>query len=198
MNSLIFVLVLSMVITYMVLAALFDSFIHPLTVMLALPLSFVGGFGLLLITRNTLNAFSMIGLILLLGLVSKNSILLVDYTNTLRRQGKDVRAAILEAGETRMRPILMTAFSTMFAMLPIAIGFGYGAEARAGMGIVAAGGMFSSMCLTLLVVPVFYSLLDQLVQITKRSKLKKSKKRKKSGKSKKSRKTSLTAPTSKG
>jgi HAE1 family hydrophobic/amphiphilic exporter-1 len=198
MNSLIFVLVLSLVITYMVLASLFDSFIHPFTVMLALPLSFVGGFGLLLATQNTLNAFSMIGLILLLGLVSKNSILLVDYTNTLRLQGKDVRTAILEAGETRMRPILMTAFSTMFAMLPIAIGFGYGAEARAGMGIVAAGGMFSSMCLTLLVVPVFYSLLDQLVQITKRSKLKKSKKRKKSGKSKKSKKASLTAPTSKG
>lgn len=178
--SLVFVLVLSMIITYMVLASLFDSFVHPLTVMLALPLSFVGGFGLLLVTKNTMNAFSAIGLILLLGLVSKNSILLVDYTNVLRREGKEIRAAILQAGETRLRPILMTAFSTMFAMLPIAIGFGYGAEARAGMGIVAAGGMFSSMCLTLLVVPVFYSLLDELVQLTRHPKRKKHKTPKKS------------------
>ncbi|MCQ4574118.1 MAG: efflux RND transporter permease subunit [Candidatus Brocadiales bacterium] len=179
LRTIIFVLVLSMVITYMVLASLFDSFIHPLTVMVALPLSFAGGFGLLLVTGNTINAYSVIGLILLFGLVSKNSILLVDYTNRLRRAGKDVREAILEAAETRMRPILMTAFSTMFGMLPIAIGLGYGAEARAGMGVVAAGGMFSSMCLTLLVVPVFYSLLDELVQITRRSKRKKPKKLKK-------------------
>ncbi len=179
LRTIIFVIVLSMVITYMVLASLFDSFIHPLTVMVALPLSFAGGFGLLLVTGNTINAYSVIGLILLFGLVSKNSILLVDYTNRLRRAGKDVREAILEAAETRMRPILMTAFSTMFGMLPIAIGLGYGAEARAGMGVVAAGGMFSSMCLTLLVVPVFYSLLDELVQIIKRSKRKKPKKRKK-------------------
>ncbi|MCB7129781.1 MAG: efflux RND transporter permease subunit, partial [Candidatus Brocadiales bacterium] len=179
LRTIIFVIVLSMVITYMVLASLFDSFIHPLTVMVALPLSFAGGFGLLLVTGNTINAYSVIGLILLFGLVSKNSILLVDYTNRLRRAGKDVREAILEAAETRMRPILMTAFSTMFGMLPIAIGLGYGAEARAGMGVVAAGGMFSSMCLTLLVVPVFYSLLDELVQITRRSKRKKPKKLKK-------------------
>ncbi|MEE9515053.1 MAG: efflux RND transporter permease subunit, partial [Candidatus Brocadiales bacterium] len=179
LRTIVFVLVLSMVITYMVLASLFDSFIHPLTVMVALPLSFAGGFGLLLVTGNTINAYSVIGLILLFGLVSKNSILLVDYTNRLRRTGKDVREAIMEAAETRMRPILMTAFSTMFGMLPIAIGIGYGAEARAGMGVVAAGGMFSSMCLTLLVVPVFYSLLDELVQITKRSKRKKPKKLKK-------------------
>ncbi len=179
MRSMIFVVVLSMIITYMVLASLFDSFIHPLTVMLALPLSFVGGFGLLLATGNTINAFSTIGLILLLGLVSKNSILLVDYTNRLRREGKEIKTAIIEAAEVRMRPILMTAFSTMFAMLPIAIGFGYGAEARAGMGIVAAGGMFSSMCLTLLVVPVFYSLLDDLVRLTKRPKRRKPKRRRK-------------------
>ncbi|MFQ5957264.1 MAG: efflux RND transporter permease subunit, partial [Candidatus Brocadiales bacterium] len=175
-RSFIFVIVLSMIITYMVLAALFDSFIHPFTVMLALPLSFVGGFGLLLATHNTVNAYSMIGLILLLGLVSKNSILLVDYTNRLRKEGKETRDAIVEAGEIRLRPILMTAFSTMFGMLPIAIGLGYGAEARAGMGIVAAGGMFSSMCLTLLVVPVFYSLLDDLVRLTKRPRPKKPKK----------------------
>lgn len=188
-HSLIFVLVLSMVITYMVLASLFDSFIYPLTVMLALPLSFVGGFGLLLATHNTINAFSVIGLILLLGLVSKNSILLVDYTNVLRREGKEVKTAILQAGEVRLRPILMTAFSTMFAMLPIAIGLGYGAEARAGMGIVAAGGMLSSTCLTLIVVPVFYSLLDELVQLTRR------RRRGKPRKPKKSRQTSIAAST---
>lgn len=175
MKSFVFAVILAMVITYMVLAALFDSFIHPFTVMLALPLSFVGGFGLLLATGNTINAFSMIGLILLLGLVSKNSILLVDYTNRLRHEGLSTRDAIIKAGEVRLRPILMTAFSTMFAMLPIAVGFGYGAEARAGMGIVAAGGMFSSMCLTLLVIPVFYSLLDDLVQIARRPRQKRPK-----------------------
>ncbi|MEE9200698.1 MAG: efflux RND transporter permease subunit, partial [Candidatus Brocadiales bacterium] len=182
MRSLIFIIILSMIITYMVLASLFDSFIHPLTVMLALPLSFIGGFGLLLVTRNTINAFSMIGLILLLGLVSKNSILLVDHMNRLRREGMEVGQAIVKASEIRMRPILMTGFSTIFAMLPIAIGLGHGAEARAGMGIVAAGGMFSSMCLTLLVVPVFYSLLDELSRIVRRPKRKKLKKRKKTRK----------------
>jgi HAE1 family hydrophobic/amphiphilic exporter-1 len=174
-SSFIFALILSTIITYMILASLFDSFLHPFIVMLAMPLSFVGGFGMLLISHNTMNAYSMIGLILLLGLVKKNSVLLVDYTNVLRRGGMERDAAIVEASQVRLRPILMTAISTMFGVLPIAIGFGYGAEARAGMGIVTAGGMLSSLMLTLVVVPVFYSLLDDLVIKVKRLKIKKPK-----------------------
>lgn len=167
-RSAVFALVLSTIITYMILASLFDSFLHPITVMLAMPLSFAGGFGMLLATHNTMNAYSMIGLILLLGLVKKNSVLLVDYANVLRKEGLERNLAVLEAARVRLRPILMTSVSTIFGSIPIAVGFGYGAEARAGMGIVVAGGMLSSLMLTLVVVPIFYTLLDDLVLLVRR------------------------------
>ncbi len=154
-------LVLGIVLAYMILAAQFESFIHPITVLLSMPFSFIGAFAALLVTGNTLNIFSFIGLILLMGLVKKNAILIVDYINTLRARGLERRAAILEAGPVRLRPILMTTFAMVLGMLPIAIGLGEGAETRSPMAIATIGGLISSLFLTLLVVPVVYDLFDE-------------------------------------
>ncbi|HHT9127037.1 MAG TPA: efflux RND transporter permease subunit [Candidatus Brocadiia bacterium] len=162
-TSLLFALFLSIIISYIVLASLFESFLHPFTVMLAVPLSIFGAFGILWLTGNTINVFSMIGVILLMGLVTKNSILLVDYTNTLRKRGLERNDAVLTASPIRLRPILMTAISTILGVLPVALGIGPGAESRAPMAIATAGGMFASMMLTLIVVPVFYTLFDDFV-----------------------------------
>jgi HAE1 family hydrophobic/amphiphilic exporter-1 len=155
-----YAMIVAIVIIYMVLAAQFESFIHPFTVMLSLPLCVVGVFGLLLITGNTLNITSYIGIIMLMGIVTKNAILLVDYTNTLRRRGMEKLEAVLQAGPTRFRPILMTAGSTIVAVLPVALGISEGGESRAPMAIAVIGGMFTSTLLTLLVIPVVYLLLD--------------------------------------
>jgi HAE1 family hydrophobic/amphiphilic exporter-1 len=114
------------------------------------------------LTGRTLNIFSMIGMIMLMGLVTKNAILLVDYTNLLRRSGMSRYEAQLKAGPVRLRPILMTAFSTVAGMIPVAIGLGAGAETRAPMGTAIVGGMLTSTLLTLIVVPVVYSLLDDM------------------------------------
>ena len=157
-----FSLFLAIVLIYMILAAQFESFIHPFTIMLALPLSVGGAFGALLLTGRTLNIFTMIGMILLMGLATKNAIILVDYTNALRGRGMSKDEAILTAGPVRLRPILMTAFSTIAGMLPIAIGLGAGAETRAPMGTCVVGGMFTSTMLTLIVIPVMYSLFDDI------------------------------------
>ncbi len=162
--SLVFAFLLAIVITYMVLSAQFESFIHPFTIMLALPLSFIGALGFLLLTGNTLNVMSYIGMIMLMGIVTKNSILLVDYTNTLRSRGKPRDEAVLEAAPVRLRPILMTAISTIAGVLPVALGFGAGGESRAPMAIATAGGMATSTLLTLFIVPVVYMLLDDIVQ----------------------------------
>jgi len=159
---LMFAVILGAVLAYMILAAQFESFLHPVTVLLSMPLSFVGAFGALFITGNTINLFSLIGLILLMGLVKKNAILLVDYTNTLRAGGMDRREAILTAGPVRLRPILMTTFAIVFGMLPIALGIGEGAETRAPMAIATIGGLLTSLLLTLVVVPVVYDLFDEL------------------------------------
>jgi len=157
-----FSLMLAVVLIYMVLAAQFESLVHPFTIMLSLPLSIVGALGLLVLTGRTLNIFSMIGMIMLMGLVTKNAILLVDYTNLLRRQGLAKHEALLRAGPVRLRPILMTAFSTIAGMIPVTLGLGEGAETRAPMGTAIVGGMLTSTLLTLVVVPVAYSLLDDL------------------------------------
>jgi HAE1 family hydrophobic/amphiphilic exporter-1 len=154
---------------YMVLAAQFESLVHPLTVMLALPLAIVGALGGLLVTGNTLNLFSMIGILLLFGLVTKNSILLVDYANQLRAQGMDKLEAMRTAAPVRMRPVLMTALSMIFGVLPAALGIGPGAESRAPMAVATAAGMLSSTALTLLVVPVFYLLFDDAADRVKRA-----------------------------
>lgn len=157
---LMFAIILGVIMAYMVLAAQFESFIHPFTVLLSMPLSFIGAFGALLLTGQTLSIFSFIGLILLMGLVKKNAILLVDYTNILRERGYSRREAILHAGPIRLRPILMTTFAMIFGMIPVAFGMGEGAETRAPMGIAVIGGLLTSLFLTLLVVPAAYDLFD--------------------------------------
>ena len=157
---LLFAIVLGVIMAYMVLAAQFESFVHPFTVLLAMPLSFIGAFGALLLTNNTISIFSFIGLILLMGLVKKNAILLVDYTNVLRARGLSRREAILHAGPVRLRPILMTTFAMVFGMLPVALGMGEGSETRAPMGIAVIGGLLTSLFLTLVVVPAAYDIFD--------------------------------------
>ncbi len=159
---LVMALVQAIIIIYMVLAMQFNSFLHPLTVMLALPLSTVGAFGALYLTRDTISIISMIGMITLTALVIKNSILLVDYTNTLRGRGMERNEAVLQASPTRLRPILMTAVTTILGVLPVALGYSAGGEARAGMGRATFGGMFASTLLTLFVVPVVYTLFDDI------------------------------------
>jgi hydrophobic/amphiphilic exporter-1 (mainly G- bacteria), HAE1 family len=155
-----FALFLAIVLIYMVLAAQFESFVHPFTIMLSVPLSVIGALGALLLAGMTLSIFTMIGVIMLMGLVTKNGILLVDFTNTLRRRdGLERDAALLKAGPTRLRPILMTTFAMIFGMLPIAL---FGSESRAPMAITVIGGLTTSTLLTLVVVPVVYTLLDDL------------------------------------
>jgi hydrophobic/amphiphilic exporter-1 (mainly G- bacteria), HAE1 family len=152
----------------MVLAAQFESLVHPLTVMLAVPFAMVGALGGLLATGNTINLFSMIGILLLFGLVTKNSILLVDYANQLRAEGLDKVTAMSRAAPIRMRPVLMTGVAMIFGVVPAAIGVGPGAETRQPMAIATAVGMLSSVVFTLLIVPVFYVKLDDGVEWLKR------------------------------
>jgi HAE1 family hydrophobic/amphiphilic exporter-1 len=159
---------LAILVIYMVLAAQFESLVHPLTVMLALPLAMVGALGGLLLTGHTLNLFSMIGILLLFGLATKNSILLVDFAIQLRNEGLEKVEAMRRAAPIRLRPVLMTGVSMIFGVLPAALGIGPGSETRQPMAIATAAGMFSSMMLTLLVVPVFYVFLDDAVAWLKR------------------------------
>ena len=152
----------SILLMFMLMAALYDSLVYPLVIMGALPLASVGAIGALLITHDTLNMMSLVGLIMLAGLVAKNAILLVDYTNTLRKRGYDRRDALLVAGPTRLRPILMTTSAMVFAMLPLAMKMGEGAETRAPLAIAVIGGLITSTMLTLLVVPAGYTVMDDL------------------------------------
>ena len=177
-----FVLILALVIVYMVLAAQFESLIHPFTVMLAVPLAGIGAFGLLWLLHflsgkvipplpaMNINLFSQIGLVLLIGLVTKNSILLVEFANQERERGVSPHDAMLRAGIVRLRPILMTAFSTIAGILPIAIGFGAGAESRRPMGVAVVGGMITSTFLTLFVIPVVYTVLSDIAGKLRRKK----------------------------
>ncbi len=155
-------LLLAIVFVYLILAAQFESFIDPLSIMLSLPLSIVGMAGMLALTGDTLSIMSLIGLILLMGLVTKNAILLVDYAKVLRKGGMERREAIITAGRTRLRPIMMTTLAMIFGMLPLALGLGQGAEMRAPLGRAVIGGLITSTVLTLLVVPVVYALFDDL------------------------------------
>jgi len=158
-----FALFLAVIMVYIVLASQFESFIHPFTIMLALPLSVIGAVGMLLLAGLTMSIFTMIGIIMLMGLVTKNGILLVDFTNTLRtRDGMERNAALRKAGPIRLRPILMTTFAMIFGMLPTAVGTGEGAESRAPMALAVIGGLITSTLLTLVVVPVVYTLMDDL------------------------------------
>ncbi len=147
---------------YMVLASQFNSFIHPLTIMTALPLSLPAGLLALMAFGMTLNVYSAIGLMMLFGIVKKNSILQVDYTNTLRREGRERHEALIAANHVRLRPILMTTMSIIAGMLPIAFGRGAGAGSRASMAVTIIGGQLLCLLLTLLVTPVVYSYFDDL------------------------------------
>jgi HAE1 family hydrophobic/amphiphilic exporter-1 len=161
-RNLLFAATLGIIMAYMVLAAQFESFMYPLIILLSMLFSFIGAFGALFIFHKTLNIYSFIGLILLMGLVKKNAILLIDYMNVLRGRGVSKRDAILQAGPVRLRPILMTTFAMIMGMMPIAIGIGEGAESRSPMAIAVIGGLLTSLFLTLVVVPVVYDLSDTL------------------------------------
>jgi hydrophobic/amphiphilic exporter-1 (mainly G- bacteria), HAE1 family len=161
-SQFVMMLVLAVLVIYMVLAAQFESFAQPLIVMIALPFSMVGALGGLWLGGMSLNLFSMIGIVLLIGLVTKNSILLIDYANQLRAEGQSPVDAIRHAAPIRMRPVVMTALAMIFGVLPSAFGIGPGAETRAPMAVATAAGMFTSTMLTLLVVPVFYLALDDV------------------------------------
>lgn len=161
-QSLYFVLWLGVLVAYMVLASQFNSFIHPITVLLALPFGVTGAFSALWLSDQSLNLYSMIGIVLLMGIVKKNSILLVEFTNKKREEDLDVKEAILEASPIRLRPILMTSFATIAAALPPALALGPGAESRIPMSITIIGGVFVSTFFTLFVVPCAYSLFAHL------------------------------------
>ena len=155
-------LLLAVIFVYLILAAQFESFIDPFSIMLSLPLSVVGMAGMLFLTGDTINIMSLIGLIMLMGLVTKNAILLVDYSKVLQSRGMDRREATITAGRTRLRPIMMTTLAMIFGMLPLALALGPGGEMRAPMARAVIGGLITSTFLTLLVVPVVYTVLDDV------------------------------------
>ncbi|MCC7194479.1 MAG: efflux RND transporter permease subunit [Gemmatimonadaceae bacterium] len=155
---------LAVVFIYLILASLFGSFIQPLSIMLSLPLSFLGVVLALLLTKGTLNVMSMIGIIMLMGLVTKNGILLIDFVNQRRAEGESRLDAILQSGRIRLRPIIMTTMSMIFGMIPLAVAIGEGAEQRAPMARAVIGGLITSTLLTLFVVPVVYALLDDATE----------------------------------
>ena len=161
-QSLILALLLGILVAYMVLGSQFNSFVHPFTVLLALPFSLSGAFLALWLSGKSLNVYSMIGLILLMGIVKKNSILLVDFTNQRRREGLEVRPALLDACPVRLRPILMTSIATIAAAVPPALALGPGAETRIPMALAVIGGVLFSTLLTLFIVPCAYSLLSRV------------------------------------
>jgi HAE1 family hydrophobic/amphiphilic exporter-1 len=155
-------LALAVVFIYMILASQFKSFLQPLALMSSLPLTLIGVVGALILFRSTLNMFSVIGVVMLMGLVTKNAILLVDFAIRMREQGMDRSAALLEAARVRLRPILMTTLAMVFGMVPLAFALTEGSEQRAPMGQAVIGGVITSSLLTLVVVPVVYCWLDNL------------------------------------
>jgi multidrug efflux pump len=161
-GALAFAFALALIFVFMVLAAQFESLLHPFTVLLAVPLAVTGALGALWIAGSTLNVYSQVGMILLIGLVSKNSILLVTYANDLRAMGRDAVAAMIEAGRIRLRPILMTSVAAVFGALPIAMGLGAGATSRRPLGYAIIGGLIVSTLLTLFLVPSVFVVFERL------------------------------------
>ena len=155
---------LAVIFIYLILASQFASFTQPVAIMASLPFSLIGVFLALLLTGTTLNLFSIIGFIMLMGLVTKNAILLVDFANRARRGGASLHDALLQSGQVRLRPILMTTASMIGGMLPLALGLGEGGETQAPMGRAIIGGVITSTLLTLVVVPVLYTYLDALAE----------------------------------
>jgi hydrophobic/amphiphilic exporter-1 (mainly G- bacteria), HAE1 family len=165
-NSMLFTLAMAVFLVYLVMASQFESLLHPFVILFTIPLAMVGAVWALWITGTTVSVVAFIGLIMLAGIVVNNAIVLVDLVNQLRRAGQDCHSAIMEAGRARLRPILMTTLTTMLGLLPMALGFGEGAEVRAPMAITVIGGLAVSTLLTLVVIPVVYSLLDRGIRVT--------------------------------
>lgn len=155
-------LITAILLVYLIMVALYESVIYPFVVLFSIPVALIGALLALALSMETLNIFSIIGMIMLLGLVSKNAILIVDFTNHLKEKGATVEDALVEAGEERLRPILMTTLAMIFGMLPIALARGAGSEVKNGMAWVIIGGLTSSMILTLFVVPAMYLIIDRL------------------------------------
>lgn len=161
-------LIMAVSLTYMLLAALLESFTQPLIIMFSLPLSLIGVFGSLFLMGGTFSIFSIMSIIMLVGLVVNNSIVILDYVNTLRRQGRNRHDAIIESGSIRLRPILMTNLTTIVAMIPMAMGMDWGGEMRAPMAMVMIGGLIAGGGIGLLIVPVIYTLSDDFNNWAKR------------------------------
>jgi multidrug efflux pump len=160
--SLYFAFGLALLVVFMVLASQFESLVHPFTVLLPVPLAVTGALVALLAFHSTLNLYSQIGMVLLIGIVTKNSILLVEYANQLKVRGRSTVDAVLESGRIRLRPILMTSVATVMGAVPIALGLGAGSLSRRPLGYAIVGGVVFSTALTLYLVPVAYVLLDGL------------------------------------
>src|SRR5690606_37419857 len=144
------------------LVALYNSFVYPFVVLFSIPLAIIGAFLALALTNNSLNIFTILGLIMLIGLVAKNAIMLVDFTNHRKAEGADTYSALIDSLRARIRPILMTTIAMVFGMLPIALASGAGAEWKNGLAWVILGGLISSLFLTMIVVPVIYAIFDAI------------------------------------
>ncbi|MVT09554.1 efflux RND transporter permease subunit [Chitinophaga tropicalis] len=161
-------LLTAILLVYMIMVALYENAVYPFVVLFSIPVALIGSLLALALTMETLNIFSIIGIIMLLGLVSKNAILIVDFTNQLKEEGRSVSEALIEAGKERLRPILMTTLAMIFGMLPIAMAAGAGSEIKNGMAWVIIGGLTSSMILTLFVVPSMYLIIDNMIHRKKK------------------------------
>ncbi len=169
-SALYFMFLLALIFIYLVLSAQFESFIHPFTILLSVPLAVFGALLTLYLLGESLNIYSQIGLIMLIGLVTKNAILIVEFANQQQEKGLNLFEAVVEAATIRLRPILMTSFATIFGILPIALGLGAGGESRRPLGLVVVGGMLFSTFLTLIVVPVVYTLLARFSKVKGKAK----------------------------
>lgn len=170
MNNLSFALLLSIVLVYMVLASQFESLIHPFTILLTIPLALVGTVITFFVLGKTINIMAIIGIIMLVGIAVNNSIILVDRINQLMRDGLDRKMAIIQAGQQRIRPIIMTSLTTILALLPLTIGFGESASLRSPMALAVIGGLVTSTLLTLVVIPCVFDVLDRFREVFVRNK----------------------------
>jgi multidrug efflux pump len=161
-NQLYITFALALLLVYLALAAQFESLVHPLTILISVPLAVTGGLAILWVTGESLNIYSQIGMILLIGLMTKNGILLVEFANQLQARGMELKEAAIEAARLRLRPILMTAISTVLGAIPLVLATGAGAEGRRAIGLVIVGGMSFATALTLFLIPALYALLGGL------------------------------------
>jgi HAE1 family hydrophobic/amphiphilic exporter-1 len=155
-------LISAFILVYLVMVALYDNFIYPLVVLFTIPLSLIGAILALNLSQGNFSIFTMLGLIMLFGLVMKNGILIVDFANHLKEHGANTYNAVIEAGKERLRPILMTTIAMVVGMLPIALDKGAGAEWKNGLGIVMIGGLLSSLMLTIFIIPMLYYIVDAI------------------------------------